>query len=385
MAAAFLALAAATLLPVSSGWAARSSDRAEGREIFRIRIVNDHQGEVSVSRDSGDSWHALGSVSQYTEEVSRMGFTASKWVPAGRVAATAVNAIHINVGYNPRDDRGVVFSILPREFRAPPASYASFLSPNSSIYTDLRAGYGIFGGGEAPLVGSHVFVEGRAGALLPLDDSYVPRRGDALVIVAVLPSRYPVAAVFENRPGGAITLLYPDGGEEFLGWVIRPIRGIGRFAGSLYAAVGRIRANHAGVVDVSTSPVGSLGGFQMIPMGHALSPEMRRAWDLTQWMVLGPAGEDSLLWDGLMPLFYQHLRPDYRADDLWAPDWQERLLARFVVDVEVGDGWAPMPSHRLAADPSVPLPSWAGQALAPVERLRILFPLAERPALRWDR
>jgi len=297
------------------------------------------------------------------------------------VAATAVNAIHINVGYNAQDDRGVVFSLLPREMLAAPGSYSSFLSPDSSIYTDVPAGTSIFGGGDAPFVGNAVCLErgGEAdadgGVLCPLSDGYMPSRGDVLVILVTRPGPYPTQAVFENREGGAVWLLHGDGRREQLGWVIRPVRGIGRFLGGLYAGIGRIRANHAGVVDVSTSPLGRLGGFQIIPVGHALSPEMGNAWRLTQWMVLGPLRDDSALWDGLMPLFRQYLRPDYLPRDLCGEDWRERLLARFLVEVDLGAGWQPLPALSLSADPSVPLPDWANHALDEVRRIRILFPL----------
>jgi len=372
---AFIIAAAAVLAPPAGLPAFANCQAGAPREILRIRVVNDYGGEVSVSRDAGASWRAIGRVVRYTTRANPRGYTASKWVPPGRVAATAVNAIHITVGYNPEDDRGVVFSLLPREFLAPPTDYQSFLSPDSSIYTDLGAGEGIFGGGDAPLVGSRVFREEADGSSSPLRSGYVPAPGDALLIVVARPEPYPIAAIFENREGGAVTLQYADGSQRLLGWVIRPVRGIGRFEGARYAAIGRIRAGHAGVIDVSSSPFGSLGAFQIIPVGHALSPEMAIAWDLTQWMVVGPVAEDSLLWEGLMPLFYQHIRPDYLPGDLYGPDWEERLLARFLVEVDLGRGWQPLSAPRLAADPSVPLPDWAHHALDGAQRVRILFPL----------
>ena len=77
-------------------------------ELLRIRLVNEQNGAISVSSDQGATWSQVGCVLRYTTQVTREGYTASKWVPAGQVAATAVNAIHINVGYNAQDDRGVV-------------------------------------------------------------------------------------------------------------------------------------------------------------------------------------------------------------------------------------------------------------------------------------
>jgi hypothetical protein len=373
MAASLIAAAAA-----QAPHACANPDSGAPREIFRLRIVNDREGLVAVSQDGGASWQSLGRVLRYTEQVNPRGYTASKWVPPGRVAATAVNAIHISAGRNREEDRGVVFSLLPRQFLAPPPSYQSFLSPDSSIYTDIPAGERIFGGGAAPLVGSRVYLETDHGGLAPWPEDRAPARGDVLVIVVDRPPRYPIDAVFENWDGGRVMLGYADGSRELVGWVVRPVRGVGRFAGSLYAAIGRIRANHAGVIDVSTSPLGELGAFQIIPVGHAISPEMDVAWRLTQWMVVGPAPGGSGLWERLAPLFYGHIRPDYVERDLRAPDWRQRLLARFLVEVDSGAGWRPVPALRLASDPAAPLPHWAHQALRGAQRVRIFFPRADR-------
>ncbi|MCJ7749552.1 MAG: hypothetical protein MUQ65_00420, partial [Armatimonadetes bacterium] len=82
---------------------------------------------------------------------------------------------------------------------------------------------------------------------------------------------------------------------------------------------------------------------------------------------------------------FQHIRPDYLPDDILGQDWRERLLARFLVDVDRGDGWGPMPCLRLASDPAAPLPGWADGALADVLRVRILFPVDEMSGLSSER
>jgi len=347
------------------------------QEVARLRIVNEANGEIAVSRDGGRTWCVIGHVIRYTCQVDPKGYTASKWVPGGHVAATAVNAMHITVGYNAADDRGIVFSLLPQELLEGPTTSASFLSPEASIYTDIPGGHGIFGGGEAPFVTNPVLRETALGPV-PLPATYVPAEGDVLLIPIEKPVRYPSAAVFENREGGAVTLEYPDGSSLVVGTVVRPVLGIGRFLGGVYAGIGRIRASHAGVIDVSVSPVGALGGFQIIPYGHSLSPEMGNAWKLTQWMVVQPLAEGPEQWGSMHALFYGYLRPDYRADDLGAADWENRLLARSLVDADLGDGWRPMPAKVLSPDPETPLPDWAGRALEGVRRIRLLFPLAER-------
>ncbi|MFB3882548.1 MAG: hypothetical protein ACE149_14875 [Armatimonadota bacterium] len=349
--------------------------KESGHEILRICIVNDAGGEISVSSDGGGTWTAVGRVLRYTTRVNTRGYTASKWVPPGHVAATAVNAIHVTVGLNEQDDRGIIFSVLPREFLVAPKEYRSFLSPDSSIYTDIPAGTAIFGGGLAPFVGNPIYLWVARDELSPVEPGYVPAQGDRLVILVLAPEPYPVSVEFENWSGGRVRMRYADGSDELLGYVVRPVHGVGRFEGALYTGVGRVRANHAGVIDISTSPVGSLGAFQIIPFGHSISPEMFLAWERTQWMIVGPANDESPLWQGLMPLFYQHIRPDYLPGDLCAGDWESRLLERFLVDVETSDGYRPMSLERLAADATAPLPAWADGALRGVRRIRILFPL----------
>jgi hypothetical protein len=367
----------ATLLVCAPGAVRASCVGDEGIEILRIRVVNEYEGEIAVSSDCGWRWEPVGRVLRYTESVNERAYTAAKWVQPGCVAATAVNAIHVNVGLNETDDRGIVFSLLPREFLTPPKDYRSFLSPNSSICTDIPAGSAIFGGGAAPFVGNPVHLEIES-TLVPIMAGYVPRRGDVLVVKVIQPLPYPISVEFENRPGGTVRLQQSDGSETVLGWVIRPVLGIGRFGGSIFTAVGRIRAGHAGVVDVSTSPDGLLGGFQIIPVGHALSPEMDSAWRKTQWMIVGPAEKQTELWEGLRPLFCQHVRPAYRADDVTAPDWWQRLLDRFLVDVKSGGIRKPVPCLHLGSNPAEPLPGWANFALAGIDRIRLLFPLPAR-------
>ena len=353
-------------------------------EIFRLKIVNDSDGDIAVSTDCGATWESIGRVLRYTNRVNTRAYTASKWVMPGRVAASAVNAIHVTTGIDHRTDHGAVFSILPKEFLAIESQYRSFLSQNSSIYTNIPAGHALFGGGVAPFVGNPVFIESEWEDIISLPSGYVPCRGDHLIIVVQRPESCPVSIEFQNHPGGRVTLRQSNGSTRLLGYVIRPVAGIGRFAGSVYADVGRVRANHAGVIDISTSPLGSLGAFQIIPFGHALSPEMGLAWERTQWMIVGPLPEESALWESLMPLFCGYIRPDYGADDLYRLDWRNRLLARFLIDIDCGHGWEPMPYARLDPDPSMPLPAWADSALAMAKRVRILFPLAEDSRGRLD-
>ena len=126
----------------------------------------------------------------------------------------------------------------------------------------------------------------------------------------------------------------------------------GRFEGTEFTGVGRIRANHPGVICISTSKEGKLGGFQIIPARHAqVLSEVYGPLD--QWMVVGPDLEGS------EPLFRGHLRPSYEGEDLFRPGWAWRLMSRARVEV---------------MERGKPLPSWARRCLREVEVIRILLP-----------
>jgi hypothetical protein len=340
-------------------------------EMFRLIIVNDKGGEISASKDGGKTWTQIGKVLRYCEKTEPKGYTASKWVTPVHVAATAVNALHITTDYDPVKDLGTVFSIIPKEINT---GNTSFLSPQAAIETDIRAGTGIFGGGWAPLVGNRIWVE-RKGVNQQAERGYVPARGDIITIIVERYAKVPAQVVFENHPGGVIWMQMTDGSRTAIGYVVRSVHGVGRFIGGIYADTGRIRANHAGVIDVTCSKLGELAGFQIIPVGHAHSPEMFRALTMTQWMVIAPLSPQQG-WEGIAPLFYQFIRPDYSPNDLYSDNWRERLLSRFLAEVRHGDGpWAPMPAFSLDPDMNKAFPDWANHALDDVTAVRILFPI----------
>ena len=346
-------------------------------EQFRICVDNRAGGEIAVSSDQGATWLTIGQVLRWTGKVNPNGYTASAWAMPGSVAATAVNAIHLKTRNDPTTGRGTTFSLLPVEFAGPRETWHSFLSPDSSIYTDLPAGEGIFGSQWAPYVDDPVFVE-RAGQLVRLPPDYVPAEGDRLVIIVCKPLAYPKSITFDNVFGGLITLERADGTIERIGQVLKPVFGVGRFEGGVFTGLGRIRANHPGVIDVSVSRPGKIGGFQIIPAGHAMSPEMGNARRLTQWMVVGPLTAGEGAWEGVAPLFAYYLRPKYSPHDLDAPDAVDRLVARFLVEADVkGRGWGPLPIVELDPDLAKPLPESAFTALEGVQRIRILFPMHE--------
>ena len=348
------------------------------KEIYRLKLWNSAGGTVEVSADRGKNWEQIGKVIAPTIKTNSNSYAAARWVPDGQVAATSVNAIHIKTTAE-ADGRGVIFSLLPKEFYDPPRGYRSYFSPDASIYTDIPAGTALFGGEYAPFVGNKVMVHRAGYAYQPIPPGYIPWLGDRIYIIVEAPIDYPKEIDFENKAGGQVIAKYFGGEEKLLGTVIFPVRGIGRFEGSKCASAGRIRANHAGVIDVSTSPLGSLGGFQIIPAYHAFN--IKYAWGAPQWLVVGPVtGAPSL--EGTAPLFRSFIKPDYLPGDPQKDNWEERLLDRFLVQVKLQDDptgkWQPMPvcefpPYYLTGG----VPKKLNSVLSNVSEIRLLFPIGQ--------
>ncbi|MFH1386833.1 MAG: hypothetical protein ABIH50_04110 [bacterium] len=350
---------------------------ASPREAYRVKIWNSPGGTIEVSNDGGKNWQEIGKVIYPTEKTNFKAYAASRWVDDGKVAATAVNAIHIKTATTPDGD-GVIFSLLPKEFIQKPKNYRSYLSPDSSIYTNILAGKELFGGDFSPFVGNTVLVSRDWQAAVPIGSGFVPQIGDKIYLLAVPPPTFPKEIFFENNIGGKVTAKYFSGKEEVVAEVLRPVGGVGRFEGSKYAALGRIRANHAGVIDVSTSRLGKIGGFQIIPADHAA--DMKSVQQLTQWMIVGPADITSSSLEGTAPLFKAFIKPDYRIDDLESDDWQKKLLDRYLVEVKLKDkdGWQPLPVYEFDEYYLTGIiPAWSATALQNVTAVRILFPVGE--------
>ncbi len=348
------------------------------REIYRIKVWNQKGGSVEVSADRGKTWQRLGKVLLPTNRTNDNSFAAARWVADGQVAATSVNAIHLRTSAE-ADGTATIFSLLPREFYSPPRGYRSYFSADASIYTDLPAGTGIFGGEYAPFVGNKVMVSRTGYVYQQIPPGYIPWPNDRIYLIVEIPAAYPKEIAFENRKGGRVVVKYFSGVTKEVGSVVFPVRGIGRFEGSKYASAGRIRANHPGVLDVSTSPPGSLGGFQIIPAYHAAN--IKYAYGTPQWLVVGPvSGEASL--EGTAPLFRSFIKPDYLADDILKDNWEERLLDHFLVDVKLKDDpsgkWRPMPVCEFAPYYlSGGVPKKLNNILSNVSEIRILFPIGE--------
>lgn len=296
---------------------------ASGKELFKIRIPMEKGAAVTVVTSDGIS-HEAGRVNILPTKTRWPSYTASAWGRPGTVCASAVNAIHMLVSVEKGNGR--TLSLIPQETIAPAAG------PGASVVISSRAGESLFGA-WAPPVGSEVLVEKANGSTAPLAADNLPAAGDALIITAEEYEEMPYIVNIENRPGGRVTA-WRRGGTELLARVIRPLRGTGRFEGTLFQRTGAIRANHCGVIDVSTSPNGEIGGFQIIPWDHALkSKEMQHVWDMTQWLVIGAADGSSMM-GGSAPLFKNGLvsgpASGEKLWDVWSTYGRKSLiLARY--------------------------------------------------------
>jgi hypothetical protein len=353
------------------------------REWLRIQIENKEGGSILISPDAGKTWESLGAVLKPATQTNPQGYTASRWAQISKVSATAVNAIHIKTDQNLETGKGIVMSILPKEFSNADSGIGrgynkSYFDSPSSIQTDIPAGTKIFGGGFSPIVGNPVYqIRGSRRSLI--SQGYQPTAGDVLEIQVLVPDPYPLEIVFENQFGGLITITYPNAQPVPIGQVLKPVYGIGRFAGTKYAGLGRIRANHSGVIDISTSTLGedTVGGFQIIPKFHGQSPELEKARMGTQWMIVAPLDARSPSFEGFAPLFSSYIMPSFTESESSDTDWKRQYMYRTLVQVrENGGSWKSMPAYSMREGEN--LPEDSKTFLRNVSHFRILFPILTR-------
>ena len=327
---------------------ALSVSESFAENLIELRIPCVVGGNVTAKLPAGEVI-PLGHVRMIPSKTNWPAYTASKWAAPSTVCATAVNAIHILIRVE--EGRGRIISLVPSVTVAPAATQGAFFA------LEMEAGTGIFGG-YAPLTGSKVTVE-HDGEELPLSDT--PTEGDTLVIRSGLPDVY--MADIENRPGGRV-IVHDTDGVKVVARVVRPVKGVGRFGGSIYQNRGRLRASHSGVICVATSPRDSVGGIQIMPLKHALtSPEMLNAWKLTQWMIIAPLpGMPDL--EGTPPLFKNAFVPGAQLEDRLPDVWSNyggRPLVLCRID---GGNWERLPEVSGKVD----------DGLMRVTHLRLYFP-----------
>lgn len=293
-----------------------------------------------------------GKVSMIPIKTNWPAYTASKWSEPSTVCASAVNAIHILLYTD--ENAGRIISVIPSVTLAPAAKQGSFFA------VDVPAGTGIFGG-FAPLTGSRVTVL-RDGIEQKITDT--PHENDVLIIRSELPENPEVFMTdIENRPGGRV-IAWSKEGPKVIARVVRPVAGSGRFGGSQFQASSRIRASHSGVICVSLSERDEIGGFQIIPLKHALtSKEMINAWYLTQWLIISPLPNNPDL-EGKSPLYKNSLVPGTQMNDKLPDLWSTYGRKSLVLCRINGGDWKKLPEVQGRVD----------DALKGVTHLRIYFP-----------
>ena len=237
------------------------------------------------------------------------GFTASRYGVGGEVVATAANAHHFLIDVE--DGRGRTLSLIPT------ATFVATAGLGSCIVVEGTGGIGLWGR-YAPTVGSPVFVVNRIGSRIRFRSPDLLKVATGLEVDVHAPPAAVDYLQIENRVGGRAW--YHDGtGDHLFGVVDRPVTGTGRFSGTLYQAAGFVRANHLGVLCVSTTPVGDIGGFQIVPRNHTFNPELQKTQRMSQWLILrGPDYEDLT---GKFPFFSGAVRPGDREDPRSHQGW----------------------------------------------------------------
>ena len=328
-----------------------SASCAYAESFIELRIPCTHGEQVIAVMPNGERI-SLGKVLKTPVKTNHPAYTASKWSSPSTVCAAAVNAVHILV--NVENDRGRIISLLPAVTVAPAAAPGAYFS------LDMPAGTGLFGG-FAPLTGSRVTLlhDGQEYAL-----TGTPSEGDTIIIRTALPENPSVYMVdIENRPAGRV-IAYGEKGPRVIARVVRRIEGVGRFGGTVYQNIGRIRASHSGVIDISTSRRNEVGGLQIMPLKHALtSHEMINAWKLTQWMIIAPLpGMPDL--EGQEPLFKNSLVPGPQLHDKLPDLWCHYGRKPLVLCRRDAGNWERLPDAAGKVD----------DALRDITHIRIYFP-----------
>jgi hypothetical protein len=371
---AIFALLTFIALPVVSDQRNSLQGKSAGKEIYRIRIQNQPGGLVQVSLDGGKTWATVGRV-KVAANARMVGFSAASYVPYGTVAATAVHGLRIKTGQAAigigKSQAPLIFSIVPRQYAKIPVGYGGHVPRSSGIITDIDAGRSIFRN-FAPFVGNRVFLERRR-ILEPLPEDYMPIINDVFVIVVTLPDDLPSEIVFENRVGGKVTAVYPDGSRKTITEVVRPVRGVGRYDGTTFTGVGAINTNHGGVITISTAPIcppntkegGSVetrGGFMIQPYYHVCE----QGEGSPQVMVVGPRDSSKPRLEGTPPLFFGYIGLSLYPE---SPD------ASYRVQVRIGEGeWNDVPRIVGKVD----------DALSEVTDIRIVFPRYDTTMLQRE-
>ncbi|MDR3355016.1 MAG: hypothetical protein LBO21_08260 [Synergistaceae bacterium] len=225
------------------------------------------------------------------------GFTASKYGIGGQVIATAANAHHIQISVE--DGAGRTMSLIPSQTFAVAPGYGT------SFVVEGVGGSGLWGR-YSPYVGSPVYIINGAGMPVLFNNIQLFKFAAAVEIRVYRPEDDIEYIEIENRDGGSASYHRADGDHKFA-VVESKVTGTGRFEGTMFQGLGRVRANHPGVICISTCRKSEIGGFQIVPLSHTYSKEMQKTRRMSQYIVLRGIEFEDLT--GRPPFFRGSIRP----------------------------------------------------------------------------
>lgn len=346
--------------------------------LFSVLIDNSAGGKITIYTDGGS--REIGEVVTPATQATRAsdGFWASHYVCAqngtkGAIVASAVNAIHMRCGPKRQYDPA-----KPTNWNASELSIIPFTEEGGTgdIVVSNPGGYGIFNE-WSPYVGNPVYALDR-GSWVPLDSYFTDptRIPPQFLFIDVRRPRDNVRYIeFENWSKGDVVngVQMEDYGGIYvmdetekryqIGRVLQRATQTGRFIGSEYADIGRVRATHPGVLELSTTrwrgktdDENLRGGVQIVPANHAkyLHYNLGQSWFIGggAWMIVGPVNstqedlknpsytEDGKLLidpiEGLPPIFSGYIRPYFDENNY-------ESSFRFFVSEDFGRTWRTPP------------------------------------------
>jgi hypothetical protein len=292
----FALLFALSLCVVATAESAIYRQEDPARLMYTIHIPMEPGAEVMLLYPDG-SLKDMGRVMAVPATSQYPGFTASKYGIGGQVIATAANAHHVQISVE--GGAGRIMSILPAQ---------TFANANGMGASFVIAGVGGTGlwGEFAPFVGSPVYIVNQVGVPVLFNNPQLFQYATALQIRVYRPEREIEYFEIENVKGGKVWYHDAEGDHQFA-VVESGVGGTGRFEGTLYQGRGYVRANHPGVICVSTCPKFEMGGFQIVPLSHTYSSEMQKTRNMSQYIVLRGTDFEDLA--GQSPFFKGWVRP----------------------------------------------------------------------------
>ncbi|MDR3320927.1 MAG: hypothetical protein LBS93_00645 [Synergistaceae bacterium] len=230
------------------------------------------------------------------------GFTASKYGTGAQIIASAVNAHHIQVSVE--NGEGRTLSLIPSQ------TFVAASGLGTSFVVDGIGGTGLWGR-YAPFVGSPVYIVNQVGIPVLFNNVSLLKFATAIEIRVYKPKDEAEYLEVENVEGGRAWYHDTRGDHQFA-IVESPVSGTGRFEGTLYQSLGRVRANHPGVICVSTTDRYDIGGFQIVPLSHTYSKEMQKTRRMSQYIVLRGIDFEDLT--GQPPFYRSYIRPGDAED-----------------------------------------------------------------------